>query len=107
MFHRMPRRSSPRQKTDDLAFPVRVKLAVPPHGLGPAYDRMHDWLRRELGPGDYACHAAPGVGCDTAAFYFRTVPAARRFVDAFPDMALADGTMSPAFQSPARHTGRT
>ncbi len=107
MFQRMTRRSSPRQKTDDLAFPVRVKIAVPAHGLGPAYDRMHDWLRCELGPGDYACHSAPGIGCDTAAFYFRTVPAARRFVDAFPDMALADGTQSPAFQSPARRTGRT
>jgi hypothetical protein len=99
MFSSMSRRSTPQQRTDELAFPVRVKIAVPPHGLGVMLNRMHEWLRAELGKGEFACHAAPGIGCDTAAFYFRTVPAARRFVEAFPDAVLADGTLSPAYAS--------
>ena len=37
--------------TDDLAFPVRVKLAVPPYGLGAASQRIDAWLKSELGPG--------------------------------------------------------
>lgn len=90
-------------KRDDTAFPVRVKVAVPPFGLGKELDRAQEWLKREIGPGRFACHSSPGIGCDTAAFYFRDVPAAWRFFDAFPELQLADGTLSPAFGSAVQY----
>lgn len=92
----MPRRTAPQSKTDDLAFPVRVKIAVPPLGLGRMLDHVFAWLKAELGAREYACHSQPGIGCDTMAVYFRSAEAAQRFVEAFPDLELADGT-------PCRH----
>ena len=78
-------------KRDDLAFAVRVKIYVPDNGLGKALDAMIDWLRGNIPAGDYACHSAPGLGCSTAAFYFRNVLTAHAFVSAFPAAELADG----------------
>ena len=59
---------------------------------------MHAWLVDACGAGNFACHSAPGIACDTVAFYFRSVVKARAFVAAFPDAVLADGTSSPIFQ---------
>jgi hypothetical protein len=96
----MARRSTPRHKTDDLAFPVRVKFAVPGCGLRSIDDtlgaRTRAWLAGELPPADdrtprYAWHAARSLGTDASAVYFRSVADAQRFVDAFPEFALADG----------------
>jgi len=78
-------------RRDDLAFPVRVKIFVPPTGLGSLLDRMAEWLRANLEPQTYACHSAPGVACSTAAFYFRDLNAASAFARAFPEAILADG----------------
>lgn len=44
----MNRRSTPSAKRDDDAFPIRVKLAVPPEGLGRRLDEMTAWLRDSL-----------------------------------------------------------
>lgn len=95
----MARHAIRQQQRDDLAFPVRVKVHVPPFGMGKVLDAMHGWLQAELGPGQFACHNAPGIACDTVAFYFRNLRAARAFVGAFPDATLADGTLSPAYGS--------
>ena len=94
----MSRRSSPQAKQDDLAFPVRLKLTVPPMGLGKLTDAIDDWLRREVGPGDYASHSAPGIAGSTAAIYFRRAEDAAAFTAAFPQAELADGTLSPAYR---------
>ena len=102
----MARRSTPQSVTDDLAFPVRVKIAVPGSGLGGPGREMHDWLTAQLGPGEYAVHAAQSIGSHAMAVYFRSAEAAQRFVAAFPSLALADGTLSPAYTSPAIR-GRT
>lgn len=90
------------QRNDDHAFPVRVKVAVPKFGLGKLIDEIDCWLQAELGRGNFATHGAPGIGCDTAAFYFRTVDAAQSFIAAFPAAKLADGTTSPAYKSAAK-----
>jgi len=82
-------------KRDDLAFPVRVKVCVPDRGLGKTLDRMVVWLRENLGPQTYACHSMPGVGCRTAAFYFRSLDAASAFARAFPEAGLAHGGSTP------------
>ena len=98
----MARHSIRQAQRDELAFPVRVKIAVPRNGLGSEVDAMHAWLSEACGAGNFACHSAPGIACDTAAFYFRDMAKARAFVAAFPNAKLADGTESPAFQSATR-----
>jgi hypothetical protein len=98
---KMTRRSTPQARTDDLAFPVRVKFAVPGSGIRSIHDtlgeRMREWLRRELAPGDYAWHAATSIGINATALYFRSIADAHRFVDAFPEFALADATGRAAY----------
>ena len=69
---------------------------------------MCAWLDREVGRGDYAMHAGSTVGSarNVAAFYFRAADPAHRFIAAFPDMVLADGTESPVYRSPYLPDGR-
>jgi hypothetical protein len=102
----IPRRSTPQAKTDDLAFPVRVKFAVPGSGIASIGDtlsqRMREWLASELPPGDHAWHAAQSLGTHATAIYFRRVSDALRFVEAFPEFALADGTRAAAYTRPGR-----
>ena len=82
----MVKRTHAQAITDDLAFPVRVKLAVPPHGLGTASQRIDTWLKSELSPGRYAWHAAQSIGTAATAIYFRTADDAPRFVAQFSDL---------------------
>ncbi|WP_229582707.1 SOS response-associated peptidase [Paracoccus sp. S-4012] len=103
----MTRRSTPQAKTDDAAFPVRVRLHVPPHGLGRRSREIHVWLDRMLGRGEYACHGGGrGAGGDRLALYFRSPADADAFHIAFPDLELADGTRLPGYSSPAAPFGR-
>lgn len=81
-------------RRDDLAFPVRVKVRVPDHGLGKTLDLMSVWLRDNVPAKDYACHSSPGVACTTAAFYFCDIDLAQKFVRSFPEAEMADGTGS-------------
>jgi hypothetical protein len=96
----MARRSTPQSKTDDLAFPVRVKIAIPPLGLGRMTNLADEWLKTELGPRRWALHSQQGLGGTTAAYYFRTAEDAQRFVEAFPDLELADGVRSTWYRAP-------
>ena len=103
----MVRHSTPQWKIDDQAFPVRVKIAVPPGGLGNVLNDMIYWLQDNLGRGNFAQHAAGSVGLrDAAGFYFRSLDDAQRFMDTFPAAELADGTASPGYTSPAIPNGR-
>lgn len=87
----MNRRSTPQKKLDEAAFPVRIRIVVPPRGLGRALDLMHLWLRENVGSGNYGAHSAPGLGCDALAIYLRSIGEAQRFLEAFPQLELADG----------------
>lgn len=98
----MAQRTRLQSKTDDLAFPVRVKLAVPPGGLATMLTAMGAWLKDRAGKGSYAVHSAPGLAGDTMAVHFREMETARAFVLAFPGVELADGTVSGAYYSPSR-----
>ena len=42
----MTRRSNPQSKTDDLAFPVRVKFAVPGSGIRSIQDTLSERMRK-------------------------------------------------------------
>lgn len=103
----MAQRTRLQSKTDDLAFPVRVKLAVPPGGLGGTLNAIGVWLHEQVGKGNYAVHSAPGLGGDAMAVYFREVETARAFLVAFPKVDLADGTTSSAYYSPSARPQRS
>lgn len=85
----MNRRSTPPAKRDDDAFPIRVKLAVPPEGLGKRLDEMNAWLRANLAAGSFAVHSARTIGGSAMAVYFIAIEDAVRFLDAFPNCLLA------------------
>ena len=101
----MVKRTRPQAKTDDLAFPIRVKLAIPHHdrtlwwGLD---TRLQIWLR-EIGP--LRCVRHSGGWCvkgQAMALYFRTLDDAHACLAAFPEFELADGVDSVTYYSPAR-----
>lgn len=94
----MPRRSTPRKLQVDTAFPVRVKIRVPPDGLGMLLDECFRWLNENVGTERFAQAATGSLGGCATAFYFLTVEDAQRFLDAFPVLELADGTLAPSFR---------
>ena len=102
----MDRRSPPQKRTDDHAFPVRVKVLVPERGFENLLLDMHRWLDAEVGRGSYAVHGAGAGLTHATAWYFRTVEEAQAFVATFPMLELADGTELPTYQSPHLPFGR-
>ena len=85
----MARRSIPRAKRDDDALPIRIKLAVPPEGLGKRLDEMNEWLRANLPREAYAVHGARTIGGDEMGVYFLTLADAAAFLKVFPNVPLA------------------
>ena len=47
----MDRRSPPQKRTDDHAFPVRVRILVPERGFENLLLDMHRWLDASVGRG--------------------------------------------------------
>lgn len=85
----MARRSTTSAKRDDDAFPIRVKLAVPPDGLGKRLDEMQAWLRSSLPREAYAVHSARMVSGSAMAVHFIGIDDAAAFLAAFQDVPLA------------------
>ncbi len=100
----MVRRSTPQKKIDELAFPVRVRFAIPERGFGMRLDAIHAWLSTEVGAGFYAVHSSRGLATDALGVYLRDIDSARALIAAFPDLILADGTECRAYTSPV-HEG--
>jgi hypothetical protein len=86
------RRTSRQSDVNDLAFPIRVKIALPRDGLGRVLEDMARWLREELCPSEYAEGPGRTYGGDAHAVYFRRVEDAARFLAAFPGVQLSDAT---------------
>ena len=87
----MSRRATPKRTLDDRAYPIRVKVL----DNMPERDwlRLRDaevWLRENVGVGNYASHAQSGYELHSRAFYFRSLDAAQRFLEAFPKYEMAD-----------------
>src|SRR5690606_28673605 len=100
------KRSSPQREIDDRAFPVRVLIFVPREGygrlIGSGPETINSWLDREIGRADYGWHSGGSRGTrDVSAFYFRHPSPAARFLEAFPQLEIADGTMERWYASPA------
>lgn len=85
----MIRRSTPAAKRDDEAYPIRLKFAVPPFGLGKQLDEINAWLRNHLEPGAFAVHSARAFGGSAMAIHFLAIEDALQFRDAFPELPLA------------------
>ena len=101
----MVQRSTPQGKIDDAAWPIRISLLVPSGGLM-CLSEMHAWLKAEIGLGEYADGGGFGLAQQTKLFYFRRIEDASRFLAAFPDQRLADGTETRAYTSPLFPRGR-
>lgn len=66
-------------------FPVRIRITVPPEGLGRQLTRMHAWLDEICGVAGWASAPAGlhGVRNDAIAFYFEDAAFAQAFVSRF------------------------
>ena len=63
-------------------FPVRIRIGVPPHGLGTRLDAITAWLDDNCGAGDWAMTPSGlrGIVNDAIAVYFRDATLAGAFV---------------------------
>lgn len=101
----MTHRRSAQCDLDDNAFPIRVKLKIPPGGFGREIERVMVWLIEEAGLGGFAWHPAETLGGeDAVALHLRWARDLARFLEAFPLLELADATTSRGYTSP-RHPG--
>jgi hypothetical protein len=80
--HEMP--GNPREMITmaERRFPVRIRIAVPPGGLGQRYARMTAWLDENCGADGWAMTASGtrGVLNDAASIYFLDTTLAGAFV---------------------------
>lgn len=73
------------QRQAERKFPVRVRIAVPPEGLGRQLEIMHAWLDETCGADGWASAPAglSGIVNDALAFYFDDAAFAHAFVARF------------------------
>ena len=86
----MVRRTPPQRKTDEQAFPIRVKFVVPPFGTARVAPEMHLWLKEEVGRGRFAVHSTDALFTDAFAVHFVELDDAQAFMQAHPTLELAD-----------------
>lgn len=103
----MVRRSTSQFKIDDLAYPIRVKFKLPEGGLYRQGLDPDGWLKANLAHLAWAWGGgAASLGCnDATAYFFRRIDDAKRFMEAFPQLELADPIDTPVYNSPAKSAG--
>ena len=81
----MSRASVQAQRDAERRYPVRVRIAVPPAGLGRQLALMHAWLDETCGGDGWATAPAgrAGIVNDAIAFYFENAAFAHAFVARF------------------------
>ena len=81
----MTRASMQARLQAERRFPIRVRIAVPPQGLGRQIEIMHGWLDQTCGTDGWAIAPAGFVGIinDAIAFYFDDAAFAHAFVARF------------------------
>ena len=112
----MTRASTRAQRQAEQQFPVRVRIVVPPAGLGRQLEIMHGWLDKTCGPDGWMSAPAglSGIANDAIAFYFDDPAFAHAFVVRFccgyrvetigGAFAILDDTPLPRRGSPAHKT---
>ena len=78
----MVRRSTPMSVTAERSFPVRVRVTVPPHGLGLRLNEMHEWLIQHA-PDDGHFVGGERGPPQAALVYFADIAVARAFCHEF------------------------
>lgn len=102
----MVKRTRSQFKTDELAFPIRVKVKVPPGGMRELPIDTHMWLKENLASRMWSWGPAPSLVRDqTTAYFFRKIEDAERFIAAFPQLELADGVESSTYTAPGLVAG--
>ena len=81
----MTRASMQARQRAEKRFPVRVRIAVPPDGLGRQLELMHGWLDQTCSAEGWAMAPAgfAGILNDAIAFYFDNAAFAHAFVARF------------------------
>ena len=100
----MPQRSMSQRALAEATFPIRIKVRIPPTGLGRDLIELLRWLAREVGEGNFARHDTETLEEEALAIHFRRPEDLNRFLASFPRLELADETRSRAYASSvARH----
>lgn len=89
----MSRHTSPNNRRIDDAYPIRVKVRVPPNGLGNLISEIHVWINDNMAPDRCKNLPARAIYQQATAYHFRTLKDAQSFLDAFPMLQLADGVV--------------
>lgn len=63
---------------DDGASPIRIKLAVPPYGLGRLANDTREWLHTNVAPAAFAIHSARAIGGSAMVVHFVPIEFAQR-----------------------------
>ena len=81
----MIRASMRAQREAERRYPVRVRIAVPPEGLGRQLEIIHAWLDETCGAKGWASAPAgtTGIVNDALALYFECAAFAHAFVARF------------------------
>ncbi|SEN70670.1 hypothetical protein SAMN04488003_12731 [Loktanella fryxellensis] len=95
----MARRRPTTASETDRAFPVRVKVHVPPTGLGVLIVEIAVWLKATFGEGAYGQGPATAIGRDACAYHFTSIDEAQLFLTTFPQLAVARPTPPPLSRS--------
>jgi hypothetical protein len=92
---------NPRQMIAEAerVFPVRIRIGIPPNGLGQRYSQITDWLDANCGADDWALTPAGtrGVLNDAISVYFADATLAGAFVDRW--------CVGPRSRRPAAYSG--
>lgn len=86
----MSRHTSPNKRRIDDAYPIRVKVRVPPNGLGNLLGDIHVWIRDNMAPDRCKNLPVRAIHQQATAYHFRTLEDAETFLEAFPMLDLAD-----------------
>ena len=94
----------------ELRFPVRIRIGIPPEGLGSRLDQMNAWLDANCGADGWTSTPAStrGVVNDALAICFAEAALASAFVArwcAMQRVEIVDGSIRSGMTS--RHTGRS
>ena len=105
----MTRVSRHAHRVAEQRFPIRVRIAVPPEGLGRQLEIIYAWLDETCGSEGWAVAPAGLVGIvnDALAFYFEDAAFAHAFVARFCcgyGVETIDGAFAVRSEArPARH----
>jgi len=88
MISKMTRRSMSTAARIEATYPIRIKILVPPTGLGQLVSEINQWLNENVGKGKWGSAPATHLGGNAVGYHFDAIDDAVRFVEAFPQLQL-------------------